>query len=207
MLTSQALPHSISEPSFRQHNESLASSTPISDLALVTLALGGDNKAKRQLIDQCLPMIYSVVRRMGIAHQEVNDLSHDVIVKLLRSLAQFKGESKLSTWVFTLTRRMVIDHFRASSHREQAVDWSDPETEQKHMSSVHVDSPEQQRDADKMTTLLTNFEEPMRSIMLRFYLADESVNEISEALDLPSGTIKTHLFRGRALLRSQLEIS
>lgn len=175
------------------------------DHALVQRVLRGDVHASRQLLDRCLPLIYSVMKRMGLSAQDADDASHDVVVKLLQSLHQFRGDAKLSTWVFTLARRMAVDFWRARHHREQVVDFNDPDNEYLQGEPSGQSQFEQQRDADKLTRLLDHLGEPVRTVMLRFYLADDSIADIAEEMNLAEGTVKTHLFRGRAQLREALE--
>lgn len=203
-----ATPHAMTAE-LELHPSAVGSALPAaeraSDLALVKQAMAGDTRANRQLIDKCLPIIYSVMRRMGLSAHDAEDVAQDAIVKLLQSLHQFRGDAKLSTWVFTLARRIAIDFFRSRHHRESTVDFADPDNQHIHAHQVHTDNPGAQRDADKLTTMLSQFSEPMRSILLRFYLADETVSEIAEAMQIPEGTIKTHLYRGRTQLRAALE--
>ncbi len=187
--------------------KTLADYSASADDDLVQRALAGEPLARRALVDRYLPLIYSVCRRSGLAKQDADDVAQTIVMRMFQTLAKFRGESKLSTWIFTLAKRGVADHFRHPHRREEPVDWSAPtqenltsQLEQKHDYAAH-------RDADKLTQRLNTLDEPARSIMLLFYLADESVGDIAQALNLPEGTVKTHLFRSRAWLRQQLELT
>ncbi len=174
------------------------------DKTLAQRAVQDEPLARRALLDRYLPLIYSVCRRMNVAPQEVDDVCQEAVIKVLQQLASFRGESKLSTWIFTLTRRTVLDYFRSPRHREIAVDWSAAE----HADALPLinDGHDERRDADKLTVALAKMSEPMRTVALRFYLADDSVGEIARELNLPEGTVKTHLFRARAQLRDQIGV-
>ncbi len=181
------------------------------DLHLAERAAAGETLARRALLDRYLPLIYSVCVRSGLNRTDAQDVSQECVIKLLRFLPQYRGEAKLSTWIYTLCKRAVADYYRASVRREETVDWSDPINESRGQDAPHQDSRsgsgrnDDQHDANRMTQWIDELGEPVRSVMLRFYLADETVTEIADAMQLPEGTIKTHLFRGRQLLRQRLE--
>lgn len=175
------------------------------DWSLVQHAVAGETLARRVLLDRFLPLIYSVCLRSGLAQADAQDVSQECVIKLLRFLPQYRGDAKLSTWIFTLAKRAVADHFRAGARREDSVDWSDPEQESLARDHHHDDPHEQRLDGERLRHWLAELAEPVRTVMLRFYLADETVGEIASAMALPEGTIKTHLFRGRQLLRQRLE--
>ncbi len=176
------------------------------DLHLAERAAAGETLARRALLDRYLPLIYSVCVRSGLNRTDAEDVSQECVIKLLRFLPQYRGEAKLSTWIYTLCKRAVADYYRASVRREQTVDWSDPDNDTRIYDPLaNASKNDDQHDADRMTQWIGELGEPVRSVMLRFYLADETVGEIAEALTLPEGTIKTHLFRGRQLLRQRLE--
>lgn len=174
------------------------------DLELATHAAAGETLARRVLLDRYLPVIYSVCLRSGLSQPDAQDLAQECVIKLLRALPQYRGDAKLSTWIYTLCKRAVADYYRASVRREETVDWSDP-VQQARTDAQHHDYQEERRDGDKMTQWINELGEPLRTVMLQFYLADESVSQIATDLNLPEGTVKTHLFRGRQLLRQRLE--
>lgn len=184
--------------------QTLSKYREVDDRELAQHAAAGETLARRALLDRYLPLIYSICIRSGLSRHDAQDLSQECVIKLLRFLPQYRGEAKLSTWIYTLTKRTIADHFRAGARREETVDWSDP-VQQARTDQHHQDHQEARRDGDTMTQWVQELAEPVRSVMLRFYLADESVTEIAAALNLPEGTIKTHLFRGRQLLRQRME--
>jgi RNA polymerase sigma-70 factor (ECF subfamily) len=174
------------------------------DLSLAKRAAADEPLARRALLDRYIPLVYSVCRRVGVSAQDADDVCQNAVIKILQQLSRYRGEAKLSTWIYTLARRTALDHFRAPNQREVAVDWADA-TQSTLLPSIH-DHHDERRDADKLTQLLDQISEPTRTIVLRFYLADDSVSEIANDLKLPEGTIKTHLFRARERLRAQLGV-
>lgn len=185
--------------------KALQAHTQSSDDTLLSAALSGDALARRALIERFLPLMYSACRRNGLNGHDADDVTQEIVIKLLRTLPQFRGDSKLSSWIYTISLRAVADFRRGRGHRETATDFSDPLSEPLLADAVAHDGNEQKRDADKMSQWIDALNEPVRSVMLRYYLAEESVTEIAEAVNMPEGTIKTHLFRGRQLLRQKME--
>jgi RNA polymerase sigma factor (sigma-70 family) len=187
--------------------QTLAVHTASDDQSLITGVLAGEPLACRALVDRYLPLIYSVCRRRGLARHDADDMTQTIVMRVLQALPRFRGEAKLSTWIFTLSQRAIADHYRHPHRREQTVDWSDSETAHALITQHTEPNNEAQRDADTITQYIDQLDEPVRSIMLRFYLADDSVADIAAAMALPEGTVKTYLFRGRNQLRQHLEIS
>lgn len=179
-----------------------------SDLELAQHAAAGETLARRVLVDRYLPLIYSVCIRSGLSRHDAQDMSQECVIKLLRVLPQYRGDAKLSTWIYTICKRCIADHFRAGARREETVDWTDPVQQARadmQQQGRHHDPHQEREDADRMTRWISELGEPLRTVMLRFYLADDSISDIARDLKLAEGTIKTHLFRGRQLLRQRLE--
>lgn len=140
-----------------------------------------------------------VVRRFARAalldESAIDDVSQDSLISIAASVGSFSGGSKVTTWVHSIVRRRVVDHLR----RQRAT------------------SPLPEGDAgpgERMSSLLATratvrdavaaLPEPYRSPVTLRDLEGLSYEDIAERLDLPLGTVKGQISRGRALLAATL---
>ena len=79
------------------------------DLALRSAALNGDSKALGQLIEHHRDFLFNVIWRMVLNPQDAEDITQDVIIKIITNLAKFKGESAFRTWIYRIAFNHVIN--------------------------------------------------------------------------------------------------
>ncbi len=174
---------------------------------LVRLCLAGDGAAQRELVRRYAPLVWSACCRAGLPAAEAEDVSQDVFSSAFLALPRFRGECRLSTWFYTLALRRLADHLRAPSRRDVPAGIPSsrefPEPRQAPPPSPETQAVETQR-RERVRAALDDLAEPVRSILLAYYLGEMPVAEIARALSIPEGTVKTHLHRGRKTLRGQL---
>ena len=176
------------------------------DRELVRRAWQGDAEAQRELVRRMTPVIWSLCRRSGLPPAEAEDVSQDVFISALDALPRFRGESRLSTWFSTLTLRRASDYRRAPARRDPPSGYPSDLSFPAPVASAP--SPEESASAaqraDRVWCALERLAEPVRSVLIVYYLGEMPVVNIATMLDMPQGTVKTHLHRGRQTLRQQL---
>jgi RNA polymerase sigma-70 factor (ECF subfamily) len=104
--------------------------------------------------------------------------------------------------------RRVADHFRSSQRRDVASGWPGDETFPPSPATSSAQAPDEQvvkaEEGARLRRAVSRLAEPERSVVLAYYLGEMSVTEISRALNVPEGTVKTRLHRGRQALRKEL---
>jgi RNA polymerase sigma-70 factor, ECF subfamily len=176
------------------------------DRELARRALRGDAEAQRELVRRMTPLIWSLCRRSGLPPTEAEDVSQEVFISALDALPRFRGECRLSTWFSILTLRRASDYRRAPARRD--VPSGDPSDAHFPVPIESAPSPEANATAaqrgDRVRCALERLAEPARSVLVAYYLGELPVLEIARMLDMPEGTVKTYLHRGRQTLRRQL---
>jgi RNA polymerase sigma-70 factor, ECF subfamily len=114
---------------------------------------------------------------------QAEDAAQETFVRVWRGLGKFRGESSISTWIFTIARRTCLDALKA---RRRTVG----------LDQV-VEKPRFERDQLDVEGLLQELPERAREAVVLFYLEDRSYEEVARTLDVPMGTVKTLLFRAR----------
>lgn len=176
------------------------------DLQLVERIRAGDQRAFAELIDQYKGMVLNLVARMSGKVENAEDLAQEVFVRVWRGLHNFRGDCKLSTWIYRIALNLAIAESKTARSRSQFLDIDDPTVERGPHFVEDDDNPygEEVRLKEQMLRLLPDMPEKHRTAVVLFYLKQLSYNEISEIMDVPVGTVKSYLFRGKAWLREQL---
>lgn len=181
-----------------------------SEMELVRSCVVGDVAAQHQLVHRYTGLVWSLCRRAGLPEPEADDVCQETFWRIFQALPRFRGESRLSTWICTLALRRIVDHRRSPARRDlPAGAPGDPgfpkprDRDPRSSSSPETDAVLSQR-RQRVRAALDGLPEPARSVLVAYYLGEMPVTDIARALEMPLGTVKTHLHRGRAALRAPL---
>ena len=168
------------------------------DSELVARSLRGDERAFRDLLAHHHGVAYAVVRAILGARDDVDDVMQVVYLKAYQGLGSFRGDAKFSTWLYQIARREAID--AASRRRRETTDIEDvalpaPETDA-------ADAPLRERDTREwLEGALGEIDETYRTAIELRYMAEKSYEEIASIMNLPEGTVKTYVHRGKIELK------
>lgn len=87
------------------------------ELELITLALDGDAKALGKLIDTHKDFVYNIVWRMVLNPMEAEDMTQDILIKVITKLSTFRGESRFSTWLYRIACNHVLSHQKTTMEK------------------------------------------------------------------------------------------
>jgi RNA polymerase sigma-70 factor (ECF subfamily) len=139
--------------------------------------------------ERMLRLAFSILRDRA----EAEDAVQDVMVRIWRALPQFRGDSAVSTWIYTITRNRCLTMLRQRP-REEPLSLHEPTSREAVDRAVHGTSPSQ------VWLLLETLPAQYRQVLTLFYMEERPYEEIARMLDLPLGTVKTHIHRGRRML-------
>ena len=172
---------------------------PPTDDELVRAALAGRSEAFGTLVERYDRAVYHLAYRTMRNQDEARDVAQEAFFKAFRSLRTFKAGAKFSTWIFSITYHACCDRLgRAKRYsNEEFPDRADA-----------TPGPEAQAiAADQATRLRAAIEalpEKYRTVITLFHLQGKQYEEIAQVLNVPMGTVKTHLFRAKEQLRKML---
>ncbi len=174
----------------------------LDDMELVSLAAGGrDHAAFAELVRRHEGRVRSLLLRMSGDMSLADDLSQEVFIRAYRALGGFEGRARVSTWLYRIAYNAYVNHktrtkVTAELDEHVAANLSDP----------HFEGTAGHRDMGRDINLaVAQLPENYRAAVLLYYVEDLSYPEIAEVLDLPLGTVKTHLHRAKKALREHLE--
>jgi RNA polymerase sigma-70 factor (ECF subfamily) len=181
---------------------------------LVRRAKDGDEAAFDDLVREFQRPVFNLAYRMLNNYEEANDAAQDVFIKVHRSLASFRGDSKFSTWLFTVAANMCRSRIRKivrlNKHEAGSLDETyDDDTSPKQVAvdpAAGADTLLENQEVKQIVEACINeLDDDFKLVMIMKDLQHMQYEEIAEALDCNLGTIKSRLFRARAQVRDKLK--
>jgi RNA polymerase sigma-70 factor (ECF subfamily) len=168
---------------------------------LIRKALNGDDKAFRAILERHYPLIYSVVRGIVCNESDAEDVVQDVFVKIFRALPSFRQDALLSTWIYRIARNEALNA-REKLRREPVSieDCGDIAADEGNPESAHG----RRTEAANLARLVERLDERQRQAIELRYMAEKSYEEIAEIMNVPLGTVKTHLHRAKLALKQMM---
>src|SRR3954464_7222732 len=180
---------------------------PITPDALIEQCLGGDQVAWEAIVRQNWRKVFNVAYKFVGKHDEAEDLTQDIFLKIFKALRTFDPRANFQTWIISISRTRCIDHYRSVRKERQTiardVDSSvlQPATPERgpYAQAEHQDLRAQLRQALETLPL------SLRTAVVLRDLQELSYQEIADRLGLPEGTVKSRINRGRIELAHQLK--
>ncbi len=174
------------------------------DLQLVERCLSGESAAWEDLVKVHTRRVYSICYRFTGSDQEAQDLTQEVFLRVFRSLKSFRaGEGSFGVWLARLSRNLLIDHYRRTK-LERATDSIEeqlPMLEEKTAMISRTEGMVAGREASELLQgALQKLSPELRETVILRDLEELEYREIAQVLNVPEGTVKSRLNRGRAEL-------
>jgi RNA polymerase sigma-70 factor (ECF subfamily) len=172
----------------------------ITDDELIAAAIGGRSDAFGILVERYDRAVYHLAYRTLHDAEEAKDAAQEAFFKAFRALRTFRPGAKFSTWIFTIAYRCCCDRIarRKRYSGDELPDRADP-------AAGPQEEAERSDEARRLRAAVDALPEKYRTVITLFHLQNRQYEEISTVLGLPMGTVKTHLFRAKELLRKALE--
>lgn len=170
---------------------------------LIDQILSGDRKSFEVLVRRYKRLVGHMVFRLIKQTEDREEIAQDVFLKVHQNLGRFRGESKLSTWIGCIAHRTCLNYLK-----KKRLPFSDMDGEETQIPGDRSDQPDkllekEQRGAfirEQIKALPTQY----GTVLTLFHLEELEIKEISTILEMPEGTVKNYLFRGRKLLKERL---
>jgi len=174
------------------------------DTQLVERCLSGEQAAWEDLVKVHSRRVYSICYRFTGSEAEAQDLTQEVFLRLFRSLRSFRvGQGSFSVWLARLTRNLLIDHYRRNrmERATESIEQQLPLLEEKQAMSARTDGLVAGREASELLqAALRKLSPELRETVILRDLEELEYREIAQVLNVPEGTVKSRLNRGRAEL-------
>ena len=164
----------------------------------------GDETAFRELVDQHKNLVFALIARSVPNRGRAEELAQDVFLKVHKGLPYFRGESRLSTWIYRIAINALLQERPelATTSLDEVRDGEQqprlqPAADDRSFSDLVV--------RDRLQKAIARLPIRYQVLINGHYMKDLRYEELAAALDLPMGTVKTHLHRAKRRLRHLLE--
>ena len=152
-------------------------------------------RAFEQLFEQYGKKVFRMAVMMLEDTGRAEEVTQDIFAKLWQALPAYDGRAAPSTWLYTIARNTCLSAVRAESYRKTT-------------SLKEASGPTESNTAllkIEWEEYLSKLPDIQRDVIVLFYLEEKSVRDVGEILDLPEGTVKSHLHRARRALANMME--
>jgi RNA polymerase sigma-70 factor (ECF subfamily) len=198
-------------PPAANRNASASHTTPLSDDELRALR-NREPDAVRRLIYERRDYIEAVLRRYSADAEVARDLLQETFFQALRSLPNFRGESKITTWLHSIAKNVALARYRKNK-RQRCLD--EETLEHIHATSTAGSAPttypdpvrgaERAQEKDLLYDAMDELSESYREVLRLRALEEKSTKEVAEELNLTRVNVRVRLHRARKALRTTLE--
>ena len=174
------------------------------DNEIIRQVLEGEERRYALLVDRHKDRAMTLALRILANREEAEEAVQDAFVRAFRSLGRFRGDAEFSTWFYRILHNVAISTLRRRGKLthvpyddEAGIDLEQPPDDEGDLLS----GVEQKQMVELVGEALAALPERYRVVLSFFYIQEMKYDEIAAVLDLPMGTVKTLLFRGRESLR------
>ncbi len=187
----------------------------LTDQDIVARAEAGSEKAYRELIRRYERPVFSLIYRLVRDREKAEDLAQDTFVKVLNNIGRYKPQFKFSSWIFKIAHNTALDDLRRKELPTLSLDGSphvrDGEEAAARAPIVASDEPtpeafvEGRELGSEIEAAIAELRDDYRTAIVLRHVEGRPYEEIAEIMDVPLGTVKTFIHRGRLELRERLE--
>ena len=178
--------------------------TQASEVELIARCLNGSHSAFAELVDRYKNLVYGMISQITSDRAGIDDLAQEVFLKVHRGLPSFRGDAKLSTWIFRIVRNVCIDA-RANAQPTASLDERrqdgqlklDPAAVDRSFHDVEI--------RDCLEKAIAQLPVDARFLISARYFGGQQYQELADVLGIPIGTVKANLHRAKQRLRAIMQ--
>jgi RNA polymerase sigma factor (sigma-70 family) len=181
-------------------------STGLNDTEIISKVLSGDQQAYAILVNRYQSYVFTLSLRFTKNREDAEEVSQDIFIKAYRALADFKGTSKFSTWLYTIVNNTCITFLRKKRLQTHSLDNEGVfEVADSQDSGLRANMVEQKSKVAMVNEAIKMLNPDDAEIITLFYKSEQSLEEIAQILGLETNTAKVRLHRARTRLKEKME--
>jgi len=181
---------------------------PQSDNEIIERIRDGAKHHYAQLVDRYKDRAFTLAVRMLKNKEDAEEAAQDAFIRAYNALNRFEGKARFGTWFYRILYNVCLTRLGKRKEEFQRLDYDD-DIDYNGFESAFTASGYNEYETNDMVEFVKKTMEALpekyQTILSLFYFQDLSHEEISDVTQLPIGTIKTHLFRARAILQRLLQ--
>jgi RNA polymerase sigma factor (sigma-70 family) len=180
--------------------------TETPDIELIQLVLAGNQSVYAQLVDRYKSFVFTIVLRYVKSREDAEEVAQDIFIKAYRSLADFKGASKFSTWLYTVTTTTCLSFLRKKKLDVHSLDnekvFAVADNIDGGMSANQVEQKSKVTMVNEAIKLLSPDD---AQVITLFYKGEQTLEEIAEIMGKEPNAVKVQLHRARTRLKEKMQ--
>ncbi len=180
--------------------------TGLPDTEIIQQVLKGNQAVYAELVNKYQNYVFTIVLRYLNSREDAEEVSQDVFVKAYRSLSDFRGDSKFSTWLYTITTTTCITFLRKKRLEVHSLD---NEKVMAHAENIDggilANQVEQKSRVNMVNQAIAMLSPDDAQVITLFYKGEQSLDEIAKILGQETNTVKVRLHRARQRLKDKME--
>jgi RNA polymerase sigma-70 factor (ECF subfamily) len=176
------------------------------DTELIAQSLAGNQAAYADLMKRHQRFVFTLALRFAKGREDAEEIAQDCFVKAYRSLNSFNGESKFSTWLYSIVYTTAMTFLRKKRVDTTSIDDENTYIQLENQSgSMDANMAEQKSRSYYVNQAIEQLLPDDAMIITLFYKGEQSLEEIGQAMGVETNTVKVKLFRARQRLKERLE--
>ena len=181
-------------------------STGLNDNELISKVIGGDQQAYAALVSRYQNYVFTLALRFTKNREDAEEVSQDIFIKAYRALADFKGASKFSTWLYTIVNTTCISFLRKKKLEVHSLDNEKVfEVADSQDSGMRANLVEQKSRVSMVNNAIKMLSADDAAVITLFYKGEQTLEEIAQILGIETNTAKVRLHRARTRLKEKME--
>jgi RNA polymerase sigma-70 factor (ECF subfamily) len=181
-------------------------STGLNDNEIINQVLSGDHQAYAGLVSRYQNYVFTLALRMVKNREDAEEVAQDAFIKAFKYLADFKGASKFTTWLYTIVNNTGITFLRKRKLEIHSLDNEKVfEVADNQDSGLRADRIEQKSKLAMVNEAIGLLSTDDSQIITLFYKAEQSLEETAQILGIEVNTAKVRLHRARTRLKEKME--
>jgi RNA polymerase sigma factor (sigma-70 family) len=176
------------------------------DTEIIERTLAGDTRIFSELVKRYQNFVFTITLRYTPNREDAEEIAQDAFIKAFKSLASFRGESKFSTWLYTITTTSCLSYLRKKKLDIRSLDnekvMAVVENQDSGMSANQLETKSRQAMVNEAIQLLSADD---ANILTLFYKGEQSLEEISVVMGIEANAVKVRLHRARARLKEKMQ--
>ena len=181
-------------------------STGLNDNELISKVLSGDQQAYAGLVNRYQNYVFTLALRFTKNREDAEEVSQDIFIKAYRALADFRGASKFSTWLYTIVNTTCITFLRKKKLEVHSLDNEKVfEVADNQDSGLRANLVEQKSRLAMVNQAIKMLSRDDAEVVTLFYKGEQTLEEIAQILGIEANTVKVRLHRARTRLKEKME--
>ncbi|EHQ26835.1 RNA polymerase sigma factor [Mucilaginibacter paludis] len=180
--------------------------TKLTDIELIDQSLAGNQAAYADLVKRHQRFVFTLALRFAKGREDAEEITQDCFVKAYRSLSSFQRQSKFSTWLYSIVYTTAMTFLRKKRVDTTSIDNEETYIQlENHTSGMENNMAESKSRSFYLNQAIEQLLPDDAMIITLFYKAEQSLEEIAQAMGMEANTVKVKLFRARQRLKDKLE--